>query len=98
VIPPSHVERVFDALSDFDWSEPDLGEIQALFLRAARVVDNSNIDLPKSLRQQIAGKLEKWGVPPARLARIRSFVPIAVTDRASLFGESLPPGVVLMKQ
>jgi hypothetical protein len=98
VIPPSHVERVFDALSDFDWSEPDLGEIQALFLRAARVVDNSNIDVPKSLRQQIAGKLEKWGVPPTRLARIRGFVPVAVTDRASLFGESLPPGLVLMKQ
>ena len=98
VIPSSHVERVFDALSDFDWSEPDLGEIQALFLRAARVVDNSNIDVPKSLRQQIAGKLEKWGVPPTRLARIRGFVPIAVTDRASLFGESLPPGLVLMKQ
>jgi len=95
VIPSSHVERVFEALSDFKWSEPDLGEIQALFLRAARVVDDSSLDLPKSLRQQIAGKLEKWGVPPARLARIRGFVPIAVTDRVSLFGESLPPGLVL---
>jgi hypothetical protein len=98
VIPPSYVERLFDTLSDFEWTEPDLGEIQTLFLRAARVVDNPNIDLPKSLRQQIAGKLEKWGVAPVRLARIRSFVPIAVTDRASLFGESLPPGLVLMNQ
>ena len=95
VIPPSYVERVFDTLSDFEWTEPDLGEIQTLFLRAARVVDNPKIDLAKSLRQKIASKLERWGVVPVRLARIRSFVPIAVTDRASLFGEALPPGLVL---
>jgi hypothetical protein len=95
VIPPSYVERVFDTLSDFKWTEPDLGEIQTLFLRAARVVDNPKIDLAKSLRQKIASKLEKWGVVPVRLARIRSYVPIAATDRASLFGESLPPGLVL---
>jgi molecular chaperone DnaK (HSP70) len=95
VIPPSYVERVFDTLSDFEWIEPDLGEIQTLFLRAARVVDNPKIDIPKSLRQKIASKLEKWGVVPVRLARIRSFVPIAATDRASLFGESLPSGLVL---
>jgi len=69
--------------------------MQTLFLRAARVVDNPKIDIPKSLRQKIASKLEKWGVVPVRLARIRSFVPIAATDRASLFGESLPPGLVL---
>jgi molecular chaperone DnaK (HSP70) len=95
VIPPSYVERVFDTLSDFKWVEPDLGEIQTLFLRAARVVDNPKIDLAKSLRQRIAAKLEKWGVTPVRLARIRGFVPVAVADRASLFGESLPPGLVL---
>ena len=95
IIPPSYVEHVFDTLSNFEWTEPDLGEIQTLFLRAARVVDNPKIDLAKSLRQKIASKLEKWDVAPVRLARIRSFVPIAVTDRASLFGESLPPGLVL---
>jgi hypothetical protein len=59
------------------------------------VVDNPEIDLPKSVRQRIASKLEKWGTPPVKIARIRSFVPIAATDRASLFGESLPPGLVL---
>jgi molecular chaperone DnaK (HSP70) len=95
VIPASYVERVFDSLSNFEWNEPDLGEIQTLFLRGARVVDNPNIDLPKSARQRIAGKLEKWGASPVKIARIRSFVPIAVIDRASLFGESLPPGLVL---
>jgi hypothetical protein len=95
VIPPNHVERAFDTLSDLEWTEPELGEIQTLFLRAARVVDSSHIDLPKPLRQKIATKLEKWGVAPVKLARIRGFVPLAVTDRASLFGESLPPGLAL---
>jgi molecular chaperone DnaK (HSP70) len=95
VVSASNVERVLDSLSDFEWNEPDLGEVQTLFLRSARVVDNPEIDLPKSVRQRIASKLEKWGTPPVKIARIRSFVPIAATDRASLFGESLPPGLVL---
>jgi molecular chaperone DnaK (HSP70) len=95
VISPDHVERAFDALSDLEWTEPELGEIQTLFLRAARVVDSSHLDLPKSLRQKIATKLEKWGVAPVRLAKVRGFVPLAATDRASLFGESLPPGLAL---
>jgi hypothetical protein len=95
VVPASYVERVFDSLSDFEWNEPDLGEIQTLFLRGARVTDNPEIDLPKSARQRIAGKLEKWGTAPARVARIRSFVPMAAADRTRLFGESLPPGLVL---
>ena len=95
VIPAEHVERAFEGLLEFEWIEPDLGEIQTLFLRAARVVDDPSIDLPRSLRQKIASKLEKWGVPPIRLARIRDFVPLAMTDRASLFGEALPPGLVV---
>jgi hypothetical protein len=95
VLPADLVEEAFDALSSFEWSEPDLGEVQTLFLRAARVVDDSKIDLPKALRQKIASRLERLGVPPTKLTRIRSFVPMGTGDRASLFGEALPPGLVL---
>jgi len=72
-----------------------LAEMQTLFLRAGRIVDNPNIDLPGRLREKIASKLQKSGVASSKLARLRTFVPVASVDRASLFGESLPPGLII---
>ena len=95
VLPPVHVEKVYETLSDLDWSDASLLEIQALFLRAGRFVDNPAIDLPKSLREKIASRLQKAGVAPAKVARLRSYVPLALADRANLFGEALPPGLVI---
>jgi molecular chaperone DnaK (HSP70) len=95
VLQAVHVEKAFDALSDLDWADSNLVEIQTLFLRAARVVDNPKIDVPKSLRDNIASKLQRAGVAPGKIARLRSYVPVASADRANLFGESLPPGLVI---
>ncbi|MBV8101206.1 MAG: Hsp70 family protein [Verrucomicrobia bacterium] len=93
VVPPVYVERAFEEFSDFDWSASELAEMQTLFLRAGRVVDDPLIDLPKALRDRIASKLEKSGINPAKLGKLRTFVPVAVSERANLFGESLPPGL-----
>jgi molecular chaperone DnaK (HSP70) len=95
VLPAVHAEKVYEALSDLDWTEPHLAEIQTLFLRAARIVNDPKIDLPKSLRERIASKLQKAGVSPSKVAKLRSYVPVALADRANLFGESLPPGLVI---
>ena len=95
VVPTLYVERAFEAFSGLDWSERELAEIPSLFLRAGRVMDDPAIDLPKALRERIANKLEKSGVARVKLAKLRSFVPIAGTERANLFGESLPPGLAL---
>ncbi|MFZ0708505.1 MAG: Hsp70 family protein [Terrimicrobiaceae bacterium] len=95
VVPPDFVQRAYDALCHLDWAEPELVEIQTLFLRAARVIDNPHLDLPKFLRERIASKLEKSGVAPLKIERIRRFAPVERADRAGLFGESLPPGLVL---
>jgi molecular chaperone DnaK (HSP70) len=95
VLPAIHVEKAFEAFSDLDWEEPHMAEIQTLFLRAGRIVDDPRIDLPKSLREKIAAKLQKAGVAPSKIARLRSYVPVAMADRASLFGESLPAGLVI---
>ena len=95
VLPPDYVDRAFEALCHLDWAETELLETQPLFLRAARVIDDSKLDLPRSLREKIASKLEKSGAAPSKVERIRRFVPIERTDRAGLFGESLPPGLVL---
>lgn len=95
VVSPDLVERAYTAFRSFDWTKPELLELQTLFLRAARVVDDRGLDLSQSLRNSIAAKLESSGVAPPRTAKIRGFVPVGVSDRASIYGESLPPGLVL---
>jgi uncharacterized protein DUF3731 len=95
VVPAVQVERAFEALSDLDWTEPKLAEIETLFLRAGRIADNTSIDLSKALRAKIASKLEKSGVTSSKLRRLSVFVPVAGLDRAGLFGESLPPGLLI---
>jgi molecular chaperone DnaK (HSP70) len=95
VVPSVYVERAFDAFLDLDWSAPQLSEMQTLFLYAGRIVDDPAIDLPKALRERIVSKLEKSGVNRTRLGKLRTFVPIAASERANLFGESLPPGLAL---
>jgi len=53
------------------------------------------VDLPRSLRNQIATKLEKCGVAQAKTGRIRDVVPVERTERLSLYGEAVPPGLIL---
>jgi molecular chaperone DnaK (HSP70) len=94
VVSPDLVEAAYEAFRSFDWTGPELSELQTLFLRAARVVGNRSLDLPKSLRNQIADKLDKSGVAPLRTGKLREFAPVGRWDRISLYGESLPPGLI----
>ena len=68
VVSPDLVERTYSAFQDFDWTNPELLDLQNLFLRAARVVDDRRLDVPKPLRALIADKLEKSGVLPLQTA------------------------------
>jgi len=95
VTPPALVERAFDALRDFDWTEAEFIEAQALFLRAARAVDDRRIDLADPLRRKIASRLEKGGMAPTRTARLRTIVPVERAERLGGFGEDLPAGLIL---
>jgi hypothetical protein len=95
VVAADFVARAYAAFQDFDWAEPELLELQILFLRAARVVDDRNLDVPKSLRNEIARKLERAGVAPIRTATIKAFMPVGRIDCTALYGEALPPGLVL---
>jgi molecular chaperone DnaK (HSP70) len=93
VVPPDEVAKAFNRFETLDWAaHPGLIE---LFLRAARVTNNRSLDLPRALRHEIVRRLEKAGTPPIKIIRIERFVPIERSERASLFGESLPPGLTL---
>ncbi|NQX02667.1 hypothetical protein HQ447_18565, partial [bacterium] len=93
VVPPELVAQCFETLRDLDWKKtPELG---ALFLRAARVTDNRSLDLPRPLRKEIARLLENAGVPVFKIYRVEEFVAIDRSERVSLYGEALPPGLLL---
>jgi hypothetical protein len=92
---PEFVARAYAAFQHFDWSDSELLELHNLFLRAARVVDDRNLDVPKSLRNQIARKLESAGLAPMRTATIKAYTPVGRMDRTNLYGEALPAGLVL---
>jgi DNA-K related protein len=95
VVSPDLVEHAYSAFRGFDWAEPELVELQTLFLRAARVIGDRTLDLSMPLRELIARKMESTGVPLQRTAAIRGFVPVGRLDRASLYDEALPPGLIL---
>ena len=95
VVPPELVERAYDAFAGLDWADPELVELQTLFLRAARVTGSRAIDVRASVRNRIAGKLEKLGIAAARTARLKAHMPITPAERLGLIGEALPPGLIL---
>ena len=98
VLPPALVAEAYEKLAGFDWEKAGGGELITLFLRAARVVDDRALDVEPPLRRQIAGKLRQAGVAPAKLVALEKFVALQEADRVSLFGESLPAGLVLVKR
>jgi molecular chaperone DnaK (HSP70) len=95
VVSPDLVERAFDVFSRLDWDGPKLRELQTLFLRGARLVNDRSLDVPKSVRNRIADTLERSGVPSAKTIALRQFVPLERSEQVGLFGESLPHGLVL---
>jgi hypothetical protein len=95
VVSPKLVELAYDALFRLDWAPSEKSELHTLFLRAARVVDNRSLDVLPALRGKIADKLEKSGVAALKTAKLRAFVPVTASERPGLFGERLPPGLIL---
>ncbi|MEM7385211.1 MAG: Hsp70 family protein [Verrucomicrobiota bacterium] len=95
VLAPECVEAAYEKLGPLDWNDESRVELRNLFVRAARIVDNRNLDLPSSLRKEIVKKLDKADVNPSRLAPLRAFTPIEKSDQVGLYGESLPAGISL---
>jgi hypothetical protein len=97
IAPPSLVEKAYEAFRRFDWKDAEFTEVQTLFLRAARAVDDRRLDLPSSLRSKIADKLEKCGIASAKTERLRKVQPVQRAERLSFYGEAVPPGLILSR-
>jgi len=65
-------------------TEPRSTQGRRLSFRPRASSTIGTLDLPVPVRGLIASKLEKSGVPPPQTAKIKGFVPIGRSDRASL--------------
>lgn len=54
-------------------------------------------DLPKEVREQIAGQLEAAHAAPGWVAMVRDVTVLDEADQRRVFGEALPPGLVLVR-
>ncbi len=95
VVAPALVEEAYQAFAGLDWAGPQFAELQTLFLRAARMTGDRNLDVARDCRHSIARRLEKAGVAPLKTVRLREYAPVERSERASVFGEALPPGLIL---
>jgi hypothetical protein len=67
-----------------------------LFLsQAGRRVEDREFDLDEALRRDIVAKMTGAAAPEALVKVVRDYVPFDQAASAALFGESLPPGLVL---
>ncbi len=97
LLPPASVEAVFYSLEGLDWADPKVAELIRLFHRAARVVEDPSLNLSQKLRRKITQRLRKAGVTSTRLLPLQELMPLSAPDQERLYGETLPPGLILVK-
>lgn len=92
---PESVEEAFRILRRHDPAQPPFQGLPTLFLRAARKIENHSLNVPPKPLRSILAFLRKAGVPETRLATLREVIPPRRDERAELYSESLPPGLLL---
>jgi molecular chaperone DnaK (HSP70) len=97
VVPPATAQ---DWLAQIATIAPDwAGHEAAAFAVAqiARATGDRARDLPEDLRLQIAGQLQATHAAPGWAAMVREVTMLDEADQHRVFGEALPPGLVLLR-
>jgi hypothetical protein len=77
-----------------DWHRHEVAALAAAQL--ARCSGDRERDLPEALRLQVAERLTQCGAPPVWATSVREPTLLAEVEERSFFGDSLPPGLVLV--
>jgi len=98
ILPPQQVEDLFRKVRELNWKDPANAPLNPLFAQAARRTDRREIDLEPQLREEIVHKMKESGARPEELLVVRELVAVQDADRVRQFGESLPSGLILVKE
>ncbi len=93
VINPNVVEKWIDQLLRDKWA--DLPTAPKAMSELARMTGDRARDIAPALRSEVVRRLEKEGVGEVLLRPVREVVEVGGEERATFFGERLPPGLSL---
>ncbi len=95
VVPRDVAEAWLEAVLAVDWAESDNASFAATVL--SRMSGDRERDLDEALRAKVAARLEAIDASPSWVAMVREVTTLEEADERRLFGESLPPGLVLVE-
>jgi hypothetical protein len=98
VLSPERVEAFFEQIRGLDWSDPDFAPLNPLFAQAARRTDRRGVDIADHVRSGLIEKMKQSGARREEIRVVRETVPVEYADRERQFGESLPSGLILVKE
>jgi hypothetical protein len=93
VVPAKEVERWTKKLIKIRWNPTD--QIAAALAQILRKTGDRTRDVSLDIIQIMVPWLEQMQAPKKSLDMIQTVVPIESADEASIFGESLPQGLIL---
>lgn len=93
VVPAKEVERWTKQLMKISWQPKD--QISAALAQILRKTGDRTRDVSPDIIQIMIPWLERMQAPKKSLDMIQTIIPIESADEASIFGESLPQGLIL---
>ncbi|MCZ7687082.1 MAG: hypothetical protein M5U28_53390 [Sandaracinaceae bacterium] len=95
VVPREEAESWLGRVLALDWKRVDPAAFAATQL--SRMSGDRQRDLSDELREQVAARLEAHGAPASWVRMVREVTRLEAADERRIFGESLPPGLVLVE-
>src|SRR5690606_15139540 len=94
VLPPDRVRPWLEELLKVDWRKQQVAALAATLM--SRKTGDRALDLDDELREQVCAKLRQAKASERWIELVRDVVELDQEDQGSLFGESLPVGLVLV--
>jgi len=95
VMPPEAAQEFLDALLAQDWRKNEHAMFAAV--QIARMTGERTLDLDDAQRARVLDKLQASGAPERWIALVAQVQELSAEDRQRSLGDSLPPGLVLVR-
>jgi molecular chaperone DnaK (HSP70) len=94
VMPPEAAQEFLDATLAQDWRRNETAMFAAV--QMARMTGDRARDLADNVRERVLEKMRAAGAPQPWVAMVEQVVRMLAEDQKRNFGDSLPPGLVLL--
>ncbi len=94
-MPPYAATEFLQATLEQDWRKNETAMFAAV--QIARMTGDRTRDLPDPQRAEVLAKLQSAGAPERWIALVQSVQDMDADDRKRSFGDSLPPGLSLLR-